>query len=442
VGALWRKLFTRTAPADEAHGLSMINKATGMAIRCECDPCTYGDLLKKASWKIVTICPCESCDPIQPLLGDPVPGAYNCEAQGRQAVALDFGGEDWPGECLLAKRMFIFQAATHQLAARPDGVSSYTATVYYQPPCGAVQNLGQYSGAYPEAGGGIGDTNEYCYDPNDPDQKNIMYLSAVELSDEGIHAASLRIELKDAGGAVVSSYSRRFGILVIPRIETEAGGPVEHGGVWVVPSFYDFGGCQEKIKYETGEETFTDALGRVVDLKGPFDTKEDAESVLSMFETLIRAYADTCVCGGVGSGGSECNVSSEDFEGPIPPVFDPGEFVICISSGTGISPSNADRLLIIEVNSDDWTINLEPGTRVLPACQSPIPPDGLVIHTGGGEGAVTWAIGVYSLFGVPNCKFCEDPNDPDAPEGCIYSNSEWGAIPNSSAELEELMGGE
>ena len=41
-----------------------------------------------------------------------------------------------------------------------------------------------------------------------------------------------------------------------------------------------------------------------------------------------------------------------------------------------------------------------------------------------------------------DCPFCEDPNDPEAPAHCIYSNDEWDAIPNSSAELEELLGGE
>jgi hypothetical protein len=41
-----------------------------------------------------------------------------------------------------------------------------------------------------------------------------------------------------------------------------------------------------------------------------------------------------------------------------------------------------------------------------------------------------------------DCPFCENPNDPEAPAHCIYSNDEWDAIPNSSAELEELLGGE
>jgi hypothetical protein len=42
----------------------------------------------------------------------------------------------------------------------------------------------------------------------------------------------------------------------------------------------------------------------------------------------------------------------------------------------------------------------------------------------------------------PPCPFCEDPGDPDAPEDCVWSFSEWDAIPSNSQELEEQMGGQ
>jgi len=48
----------------------------------------------------------------------------------------------------------------------------------------------------------------------------------------------------------------------------------------------------------------------------------------------------------------------------------------------------------------------------------------------------------FPIASIPELTAAEADGATGDMRKCIYSNDEWDAIPNSSAELEELLGGE
>ena len=105
--------------------------------------------------------------------------------------------------------------------------------------------------------------------------------------------------------------------------------------------------------------------------------------------------------------------------------------------------------ILLRKTSADGTESYAAATGVLAPCEyiagySTSEPD-YRLHPDDPDFSEKWDMrGLYDYRDRPSndCPFCEDPNDPEAPAHCIYSNDEWDAIPNSSAELEELLGGE
>lgn len=450
MGALWRKQFRRTAE-EAVHRLSMKNKTTGMAKRCECDPCMERDLLAKAGWNIVTVCPCSECDPAQPVLGDQTDGAFHCDAPFRPVVALDFGGSLWPGACRMAKVGFTLDAVSHLLPARAE-TGGYNAKIYVTPPCGPTVLVGEYGEEYPAAGGWIGDGSTFCNSDGVPAESPVNLVKIdppYVFSDAGVYAVSLKVSATNGMGVPEESYSRRIGMLVIDRVAGGGtDGAVTHGSVFVVPDYYDFGGCQEDAEYTHGEETI-DTIGEVVVLKGPFSTKAEAERVMADFEELIKAYADSCACPAPLASWYDCGMTDRDF--PYYPFDADSELLDAMGGCTGgTAPGGpgpiVDRLLEWSIYSwgdySHYTVGLsgDSGTMVIPAC-SGRNFDWGIIATGENGG---WSIHLdwTPIAPAPNCKFCADPDDPDAPDGCIYAMQDYDDIPANSAEYEELYGGE
>ena len=125
-------------------------------------------------------------------------------------------------------------------------------------------------------------------------------------------------------------------------------------------------------------------------------------------------------------------------------VDDPWGTWGCDTAYVEYSVDKGTDVLLRKVSADG-TVSYAPATGVLAPCEritaystsEPDPDDPDFVEKwgfGGDHG--------YRDRPSNDCPFCENPNDPEAPAHCIYSNDEWDAIPNSSAELEELLGGE
>lgn len=221
--------------------------------------------------------------------------------------------------------------------------------------------------------------------------------------------------------------------------------------VLVLPSVLDNTRCDIPIIDDVTIMAYIHAL------KGPFDTKADAEYVRDAWSTMINARAAKC----------ECQPSGCDIGHPLGYQFasydsdrglwrlegyggvgDPHGGCGCDTAYIEYSVVKGTDVLLLKVSADG-TENYAAATGVLAPCEyitaySTSEPD-FSLDPNDPDFLEKWGMGGdygYRDWPSNDCPFCKDPNDPKAPAHCIYSNDEWDAIPNSSAELEELLGGE
>jgi hypothetical protein len=194
-------------------------------------------------------------------------------------------------------------------------------------------------------------------------------------------------------------------------------------------------------------------------LKGPFNTKADAEYVLNAWSTMINARAAKCECQPSGCdightlGHTMATYDSDlglwrldGYGGKDDPWGTWGCDTAYIEYN--VAPLGTD-ILLLKVYADG-TEGYADAAGVLAPCEyiiaySMSEPDYSLYQYDHSLFNKKWGMsGDHGYRDPPSndCPFCENPNDPEAPAHCIYSNDEWDAIPNSSAELEELLGGE
>jgi hypothetical protein len=194
-------------------------------------------------------------------------------------------------------------------------------------------------------------------------------------------------------------------------------------------------------------------------LKGPFDTKADAEYVRDTWSAMINARAAKCECqpSGCYFRNNQLGYQFATYDSDLGlwkleaygHKSDPMEDWGCDTAYVEYSVAKGTDVLLRKVSADG-TVSYAAATGVLAPCEyitaySTSEPDFDLAQQDGLAFFEKWGMsGDYGYRDWPSndCPFCEDPNDPEAPAHCIYSNDEWDAIPNSSAELEELLGGE
>ncbi len=217
--------------------------------------------------------------------------------------------------------------------------------------------------------------------------------------------------------------------------------------VLVLPSALDHAACDIPIIDDVT------IMAYIYTLKGPFNTKADAEYVLNTWITMINARAAKCECQpngcdihhtlGYQMATYDSDLGLWELEG-YGGVDDPHGTWGCDTAYMEYSVALGTDILLIKVSADG-TESYAAATGVLAPCEQitayatskPDPDDP--------DFDKKWGFGGWCDYRdrpSNDCPFCENPNDPKAPAHCIYSNDEWDAIPNSSAELEELLGGE
>lgn len=458
----WRKNFYQPDPLNpEGPHLKDYNlmiarppnaeSAAAMAIRCAICPC--GE-----QWSIVTICPCDQCGVADvTFLGAPV------EASGGGGVTALYGDAT-----------VILYAQSIEYVAAPDGSEGGYLGGNVEPldaPLGAVlwaiehQTCEAPFDADVSAdiiidgnveaswSGGAATKGEQIYvgDGDIAEVSEAVDLLPVDYSFEtcGLHTLDIRVTFAEQGGDGSFTYSVRK-ILRINPCEEELGWT---GDVAIVPSSVVYDDCSgPTLKIADAESGRIISFGMKV-LKGPFDSREDAELVLDTWGDLIAAYASTCVCEtGCGSFAivADCIV---EFNGKY--VLDrnaagDNAYFYCEDGYMEYDVSGASDLF--STSFPEMSISpviYTAGGRWMGASTSGIlsPCDGLYFEVSGSGGAgalpdpYEWGCGSCSASGIPEPTTCciEDTESEFYGLDWDYDTETHSGVPGNSAELADYL---
>ena len=455
MSAGWRKLFM-VKDGESTIGsfrLFLRNAATKLAYLCDCCPCD------EKRWSVVMLCPCSDCGAFDsaglgndvvfpetyPSSGAPHPESgkrmWDGESPRRIVKAFEIQENAWPGAgaCISGVYGQYISAIKFYLVSRADFAASVSIDLILNGT--TIKTLGPISVDANEEYGWIGRSELYeGYESGaGAYESDVWYINADV--DSGLNVLDLKITYDGGDPDHQLVRTIRTGI----RIYLSESPNMRD--VLVLPSALAHGGCEIPVIDDVTIMAYIHAL------KGPFDTKADAEYVRTTWSAMINAKAAKC----------ECQPDGCDFGHPLGyqmavydselglwrlegygGVDDPWGSWGCDTAYVEYSVGAGTRILLRKVSADG-TVSYAPATGVLAPCEritayatSEPDPDDPDFDAKWGFGGGHW----YRDPPSNDCPFCEDPNDPEAPAHCIYSNDEWDAIPNSSAELEELLGGE
>ena len=456
---LWRQRFLLLdgeGYAAKDYRLMMRNPDTRLAYLCDRCPCDGG-------WSIVVLCACGTCGPADPFFigdqvevdSDTVTAEYdgetydlvllNIENQSLPDTAMsDYGTwgqrEAWP-VCHGIEGSTRLWGVRHFSREAPEHDGYYNVQVILD---GTVAVEWDGTPYVPGESAWVGDQVPTA-------NKNVNAIMVDHLFDEeGDHTVDLKVSFIGDNDEPTVSYTLRVAVFIVKNSNVD---PLKPGQAIIVPhKLAQEGGCI--VRGEVSGNPVRLYFHSV--LKGPFDSLEDAEYVLSTFSGIIECYAKTCVCPGISKHKSiGVEYWSEDTD-PDSPTYGKwvGESHGSVGSPTARVGSHLTPIEVILYSSgiaywgafdenNDFRGAVS-GTYLIPACWWIRPLcDSDPYDVGPMPEPIELISGEWGDVPPDNdCPFCEDPNDPEAPAHCIYSNDEWDAIPNSSAELEELLGGE
>ena len=457
---LWRQRFFRPDGGEgyaKNYRLMMRNPDTRLAYLCDRCPCDGG-------WSIVALCACSLCGPADPFFigdqvevdSDTVTAEYdgetyhlvllNIENQAIPDTAMSDDGtwgqrEAWP-VCHGIEGSTRLWGVRHFSREAPEHDGYYNVQVILD---GTVAVEWDGTPYVPGERAWVGDQVPTA-------NKNVNAIMVDHLFDEeGDHTVDLKVSFIGDNDEPTVSYTLRVAVFIVKNSAVD---PLEPGQAIIVP---------HKVAQEEGCIVRGEVSGNPVRLyfhhvlRGPFDSLEDAEYVLSTFSGIIKCYAKTCVCPGGISKRKTIGIEYwwEDTN-PDSPTY--GKWVGDDHGSVGSptarvgSPDTPIEVILYSSGIAYWGAFDEnndfrgavSGTYLIPACWWIRPLcDSDPYDVGPMPEPIELISGEWGDVPPDNdCPFCEDPNDPEAPAHCIYSNDEWDAIPNSSAELEELLGGE
>lgn len=455
----WRKLFNvkNGESIISSFRLFLRNAATKLAYLCDCCPCD------EKRWSVVMLCPCTVCGVFDsaglgddvvfpetyPSSGDPHPESgkimWDDESPRRIVRAIKIQENVWPGTdaCISGFYGQYISAIKYYLVSHADFNASVSIDLILNGT--TIKTLGPISVGANEEYGWIGRSVLYeGYDSGaGAEESDVWYIN--ENVNSGLNVLDLKITYDGGDPDHQLVKTIRTGI----RIYLSESPNMRD--VLVLPSVLDNTRCDIPIIDDVT------IMARIHTLKGPFDTKADAEYVRDAWSTMINARAAKC----------ECQPSGCDIAHPLGYQFatydsdrglwrlegyggvgDPHGGWGCATAYIEYSIDKGTDVLLLKVSADG-TESYAAETGVLAPCEyitaySTSEPD-FSLDPNDSDFLEKWGMGGdYGYRDRPSndCPFCEDPNDPEAPAHCIYSNDEWDAIPNSSAELEELLGGE
>ena len=405
------------------------------------------------------LCPCTDCGVFDsaalgndavfpetyPSSGDPHPESgrrmWDDESPRRLVRAIKIQENVWPGTdaCISGVHGQYISAIKYYLVSHADFDASVSIDLILNGT--TIKTIGPISVGANEEYGWIGRSVLYegDYSWAGAEESDVWYINANVNS--GLNVLDLKITYDGGDPDHQLVKTIRTGI----RIYLSESPNMRD--VLVLPSVLDHGTCDVPIIDDVT------IMAYIHTLKGPFNTKADAEYVRDTWSAMINARAAKCECqpSGCHMGhplGHQMATYDSDrglwvldgYGGVDDPVGSWG----CDTAYIEYSVEKGTDILLRKVSADG-TVSYAAETGVLAPCErigaystsEPDPNDPDFDEKWGMDG---W----YDYRDRPSndCPFCENPNDPEAPAHCIYSNDEWDAIPNSSAELEELLGGE
>ena len=298
---LWRQRFL--LPDGDGYAkdyrLMMRNPDTRLPYLCDRCPCDGG-------WSIVALCACESCGPADPFFigstvevdGDTVTAEYdgetydlvllNIENQATPDTAMSDDGtwgqrDAWPVYHGIEGSTRLW-GVRHFSRAAPDHSGYYYVQVIID---GTTVEEWDGKPYTPGDGEWVGDQVPTASD----------YVDAIMVDhlfdEEGEHTVDLKVSFIGDNDEPTVSYTLRVAVFIVKNSNVD---PLEPGQAIIVPhKLASGGGCI--VRGEVSGYPVRLYFHEV--LKGPFDTIEDAEYVLSTFSGIIECYAATCVCGGI-----------------------------------------------------------------------------------------------------------------------------------------------
>ena len=456
---VWRKLF-RIKDGEEFVGkywLMLRNAATRLAYLCNLCPCN--------EWNISMLCPCTIC------------GTHDTAGLGENAVFPEFyptGGGEHPKAL---RRMWDDETPrrlVHAITIQ-NGLWPPRSSEYRDPPDPSVYGiLGQYISAVryyftSEADFAANVTFELMLDGttiktlgpifvgvneeygwigrsklhnsvqlDDPDVfESDTWLVNTEMMSTGDHALDLRITYDGGADQLVRTVRTPIQIHL-----TE--GP-NLRDVLIVPAKLNHVDCL----YPTSDVGIV--MASLEKMKGPFRTKEDAEQVYSMYGDLFEAKAKKCLCLPGGCSDHSIGYGYFDSYDPALGLYPLGSHAGKVIPGAGchwhyieysFSIGTNIRIIKTDAYGNMYAVG---SSGILAPCEGVRGYSTSIPEVAPPWDGTEWKMrGDFDYVAPPvdDCPFCDDPNDPEAPDYCIYSNAEWEAIPNNSDELEELLGGD
>ena len=455
----WRKLFNvkNGESIISSFRLFLRNAATRLAYLCDCCPCD------EKRWSVVMLCPCSDCGVFDsaalgndavfpetyPSSGAPHPESgkrmWDDESPRRIVRAIKIQENVWPGTdaCISGVHGQYISAIKYYLVSHADFDASVSIDLILNGT--TIKTIGPISVGANEEYGWIGRSALYENDYSwaGAEESDVWYINANVNS--GLNVLDLKITYDggDPDHQLVKTIRTgiRIYLLESPNMRD----------VLVLPSALDHATCDIPIIDDVT------IMAYIHPLKGPFNTKADAEYVRDAWSTMINARAAKCECQPSGCDightlghqmatyDSDLGLWQLDGYGG---VGDPWGSWGCDTAYIEYSVGKGSDVLLRKVSADG-TVSYAAEAGVLAPCEritaysmsepdyslDPNDPDFLEKWGMSGEHG-------YRDWPSNDCPFCENPNDPEAPAHCIYSDDEWNAIPNSSAELEELLGGE
>ena len=405
------------------------------------------------------LCPCTDCGVFDsaalgndavfpetyPSSGDPHPESgrrmWDDESPRRLVRAIKIQENVWPGTdaCISGVHGQYISAIKYYLVSHADFNASVSIDLILNGT--TIKTIGPISVGANEEYGWIGRSVLYeGYDSGaGAEESDVWYINANVNS--GLNVLDLKITYDGGDPDHQLVRTIRTGI----RIYLSESPNMRD--VLVLPSALDHATCDIPIIDDVT------IMAYIHTLKGPFNTKADAEYVRDTWSTMINARAAKCECqpSGCDMGHTlghqfatyDSDLGLWQLEG-YGGVGDPWGTWGCDTAYIEYSVGKGTDVLLRKVSADG-TVSYAAETGVLAPCEritayatSEPDPDDPDFDAKWGFGGDHW----YRDPPSNDCPFCEDPNDPGADPACIYSNDEWDAIPNSSAELEELLGGE
>jgi len=456
----WRKLFNvkNGESIISSFRLFLRNADTKLAYLCDCCPCDW------KRWSVVMLCPCTTCGVFDsaalgndavfpetyPSSGAPHPESgkrmWDDESPRRLVRAIKIQENVWPGTdaCISGFYGQYISAIKYYLVSHADFDASVSIDLILNGT--TIKTIGPISVGANEEYGWIGRSVLYegDYSWAGAEESDVWYINANVNS--GLNVLDLKITYDGGDPDHQLVKTIRTGI----RIYLSESPNMRD--VLVLPSVFDNTTCDIPIIDDVT------IMAYIHTLKGPFNTKADAEYVLNAWSTMINARAAKCECQPSGCDihhtlGHQMATYDSDLglwrlEG-YGGKDDPHGWWGCDTAYIEYSVGKGTDVLLLKVSADG-TVSYAAEAGVLAPCEyiyaySTSEPDYDLAQQDDRAFFEKWGLsGEHGYRDWPSndCPFCEDPNDPEAPAHCIYSDDEWNAIPNSSAELEELLGGE